>query len=271
MLLDLQLLGSTLKRSRWVRYQKTQVCCLNLNIYFAKPPLVVSSFKCCGYIRGAPNRQTPVWLFAIEDYRLKLHVPLVTNHPSKQGFVDKDEDSRLLKAAKMIFAPFSGLPLWLPLAILTAPQFRPFFLLASKVLGATQVDDVMTARGYLWGTSSALLHNSNRKDGEEKPEQKQDERYRVPSGMCPASASGFLDGLKDHANVVPPPYNLMTRLTKAANRDTQAPFTDTDICAQGFTFLLAGYVSFECYVIYMPGVLESLVPYRLFRVLSLGF
>jgi hypothetical protein len=160
--------------------------------------------------------------------------------------MDKKDDSRLLKAAKSLFTPFSSLPQWLPLAVLIAPHFRPVFLSLAKVLGRSKYDDSMNARGYLWGTSSALLHNSQNAHGVEPRTQ----GPLPPAGSYTASRRGFLDGLKDHANVVPPPHNLMTRLTKAVNRDTQAPFTDTDICSQGFTFLLAGYVSWLFVVVF---------------------
>lgn len=59
--------------------------------------------------------------------------------------------------------------------------------------------------------------------------------------QVPEASSAFRRAYEEFSLRTPPPTSIVSRLKDAVNKQTGQPLSDTDICAQLFTFLLAGY------------------------------
>jgi cytochrome P450 len=140
---------------------------------------------------------------------------------------------RILTAAKAVFQTGQAKSLLLTAFISFVPKSL-YPLLSVLGVGGKKATEGMNRflreRAYLWGASQALLQNCRGGPETLQVENIPEDRQEV-----------FREAGNDYSGVNPAPGSLQTRLKDAVNRDTKAPLSDMEICAQSFTFLLAGY------------------------------
>lgn len=162
----------------------------------------------------------------------------------------EDASSALVRHSLNVFRPPSGSAFMAIRALLVC---CPFLVpVMSKVMSYTRIDRVMHivgARGYLKGASDALLSNARAKSPVAK--HSQDANKGVQSwGLLPGwmetparqtYVQAYTEGKKEYEHQIPRDQSLLHSLMAAKQKDTGQPLTDTQICAQSFTFILAGY------------------------------
>ena len=67
-------------------------------------------------------------------------------------------------------------------------------------------------------------------------------------------------GRREYEHQVPKDQTLLHNLVAAKHKDTGEPLTDSQICAQSFTFILAGQLSFTHFVVDLATTAFGLIP-----------
>ncbi|EFN55197.1 hypothetical protein CHLNCDRAFT_134405 [Chlorella variabilis] len=165
------------------------------------------------------------------------------------GAQKEGSGSTLVKAAEAMFTPMGGLPFWAAILSFAVPDLRRVWYRLALLLNPKMINQTVADRRYLWGASQALL-DSARKQATEAG--------ATAGGQGPAAANGlrssgeegakvavesvaFQQAYKTYVAQVPPETSVVSRLKDAVNKQTGKQLSDLDICAQLFTFLLAGY------------------------------
>ncbi|KAL4420261.1 hypothetical protein ABPG77_003440 [Micractinium sp. CCAP 211/92] len=179
-------------------------------------------------------------------------------------------DSQLVAASERMFTPTGGMPLWAVFMCFAAPGLKVLAYNLAAVLGGDMLRDIVACRRYLWGASQALLDRARKGAGntqatdastadcggsaDSKPggdgggaaagggvRAARLDRSMGETFQRPEASSAFRRAYKEFSVRTPPPTSIVSRLKDAVNKQTGEALSDLDICAQLFTFLLAGY------------------------------
>ncbi|KAL4428351.1 hypothetical protein ABPG75_002440 [Micractinium tetrahymenae] len=181
-------------------------------------------------------------------------------------------NSLLVAASERMFTPTGGMPLWGVFMCFAAPSLKTLAYRLAAVLSGDMLRDIVACRRFLWGASQALLDRarkgpgsapgakSSSANGAGSDDRKQGEnenggsegaagqgrtacldRSLAETWKHPEDSAAFQCAYKEFSVRTPPPTSIVSRLKDAVNKQTGQPLSDIDICAQLFTFLLAGY------------------------------
>ncbi|KAA6428951.1 MAG: cytochrome P450 [Trebouxia sp. A1-2] len=166
----------------------------------------------------------------------------------------QDASSALVQHSLNVFRPASGTAFTLVRSLLVC---FPFLISAvAQVLAYTQlarVTHIAGARGYLKGASEALLKNARANSSKAGSTAALAPDTDIGIGArglldrwteSPAHktfAQAYAEGRRDYEREVPGNQSLLHNLMAAKQKHNGQPLTDTQISAQSFTFILAGY------------------------------
>lgn len=177
----------------------------------------------------------------------------------------EDASSAIVRHAWNVFRPpagKSGSFTFFRTLIFAFPAFAPAL---SKVMARMRVDRIMQlveARGFIRGASEALLENAKHATPQDDSQPAANghallsQSAKQQSGRCnwltwlgdwlAAPARNMFDaaavaGQQEYATQQPKDHSLVHNLLAARRKDTGQLMTNGEICAQSFTFILAGY------------------------------
>ncbi|KAL4858882.1 Cytochrome P450 3A12 [Chlorella vulgaris] len=177
--------------------------------------------------------------------------------------------SRLVESAEAMFAPFAGMPFLTAALSFAVPDLGWLWYRFALIISPKTVQKTVSGRRYIWGASQALLDSARKQGADSAAGTGQPTGIgagvtRVGKGGKGAAESvakaaeqsaAFQQASKAMAGQVPPESSIVSRLKDAVNKQTGERLSDLDVCAQLFTFLLAGYettsvaLSFSLYLL----------------------
>lgn len=141
---------------------------------------------------------------------------------------EKEQSTDVVKYARALFLPYGGMRPWVSQLSFIAPFGRSLWYELGCIFARESIEAAYTAFGYIWGATFMLLQNALKSEN-------------GPTLTAPLQTQGFKAGEEAFKNEVPPPSSFTHMIRKATNRDTGEGLSETDICAQSFTMLVAGY------------------------------
>lgn len=163
-----------------------------------------------------------------------------------------DKPNELLSAAQIQFRPFAGLGRVLTLLVFAFPSLKhPLYELTYR-LKMGGMDQVQSSRRFLWSVAQVLLNNSRAASpqspttGPATAPPTSHQTSNINTGSVhniapPGCEPEYRRAEALYGDTVPAKTSLVYKLRNATHQDTGKPLSDLDICAQSFTFLLAGY------------------------------
>jgi cytochrome P450 len=182
------------------------------------------------------------------------------------------EGSRIVRESRFIMDP-ANQPLnsLNGIGTILVPKLRGLWFWLSSLAGGEKLRGGFTARGFVLGTSQALLRNARQQTSAQAsntpgaaPVQaagaaSDDAGSKAPlrtAADAPSATSGMPskldnnmalyhqakeDARKEYGDAVPRDGSLLHHLLRAHNKETGKPFTEVEIMAQSSNFILAGY------------------------------